>query len=750
MLPLKEGCRVSLFSRVASDWFFVGYGSGGDVNYPYEVSLTDAVRNSAKLELNETLAKIYADWSEDNPINHGMWGTWPFYYPDMPLSDELVSTAAKESDAAIVTIGRSSGEDRDCELSKGSYYLTDDEMNMLRLTSTYFDKVIVLMNVGGIMDMSWLKSFQDSIGAVMYVWQGGMESGNAIVDLLCGAVSPSGRLANTIARDYFDYPSSGNFGNRDFNNYEEDVFVGYRYFETFDKNNVLYPFGFGLSYSDFEIKCKKAKAFFDGFDFKVKVTNTGAVPAKEVVQLYVEKPCGKLGNPKRELVAFAKTKTLAPKESEELQLMVDFYRLTSYDDCGSTNHAGCYVIEAGDYHFHLGKNVRDTEKVCTYKQKKTYFFASHKQAAAPQTHFDVFHAEMVDGKTVLRKKAVAKQKYDLATRILNNLPESIEQTGDQGYKLKDVRDGKVTMEQFVAQLDFDELEAITRGDYTMDSPLGAAGNAGAYAGVLESLREKGVPAVITTDGPSGIRLKASASLLPIGTLLACSFNTALTEELYTLLSSEMKDRGSDVLLAPGMNIHRNPLCGRNFEYFSEDPFLTGKMAAACVKGIQAEGLSACPKHFACNSQEYRRNRNDSRLSERALREIFLKGFEICIKEAQPKNIMTSYNKINGVHGHYHYDLCTTILRGEWGYQGNVMTDWWMRKAKSPEFPNVTDQAYRVRAQVDLLMPGGDRVTNRKPDGTMLASYKKNGITLGELQRSAMNVLRAAIAIKDLD
>lgn len=276
-------------------------------------------------------------------------------------------------------------------------------------------------------------------------------------------------------------------------------------------------------------------------------------------------------------------------------------------------------------------------------------------------------------------------------------------------------------------------------------PLGVPGNAGAFGGVLASLRAKGVPPVTTTDGPSGIRLYSCCSLLPIGTLLACTFDTALVEEIYALLGQEMRERGSDVLLGPGMNIHRNPLCGRNFEYFSEDPYLTGKIAAACVRGVQSAGVSACPKHFACNNQEFRRNRNDSRVSERALREIYLKGFEICIKEASPKTIMTSYNKINSVYAHYNYDLCTTILRGEWGYRGLVMTDWWMRPQHSPEFPQMRDNAYRVRAQVDVLMPGGSRTGKRKSDGTLLKTYgKPEGITLGEMQRSAKNVLRFAM------
>ena len=276
----------------------------------------------------------------------------------------------------------------------------------------------------------------------------------------------------------------------------------------------------------------------------------------------------------------------------------------------------------------------------------------------------------------------------------------------------------------------------------MNSPLGAQGNAGAFGGVLASLRDKSVPAAITTDGPSGIRLTACSSLLPIGTGLASSWDTELVERLYARVGEEMKRLGSDVLLAPGMNIHRNPLCGRNFEYSSEDPLLTGFMASAAVRGIQSAGVSACPKHFACNNQETNRIHNDSRLSERALREIYLKGFEICVKTAHPQNIMTSYNKINGVWGHYNYELCEMILRREWGYEGNIMTDWWMRSSKSPEFPKMRDQAYRVRAGVNVLMPGGSRGSKRKPDGTLLKTYKKHdGITLGELQRNAEWVLR---------
>jgi beta-glucosidase len=267
-------------------------------------------------------------------------------------------------------------------------------------------------------------------------------------------------------------------------------------------------------------------------------------------------------------------------------------------------------------------------------------------------------------------------------------------------------------------------------------------------GVLESLRKKGIKPVTTTDGPSGIRIRSCCSLIPIGTSLASMWNLDLAEEIYAKIGAEMKEKGSDVLLAPGMNIHRSPLCGRNFEYYSEDPFLTGKTAAAVVKGVQKNGVGACPKHFACNSQETNRNKTDSRLSQRALREIYLKGFEICVKEAEPFTIMTSYNKINGVWGHYHYELCTRILREEWGFKGLVMTDWWMQSSKSPEFPDIKDNAYRVRAGVDVLMPGGNRAGKRKPDGTLLKTYgKPDGITLGEMQQTARRVCELSMKIK---
>ena len=752
ILPLENGTTVSLFGRVQLEWFYTGYGSGGDVNKPYAVHLVDGLKNCKGISLNTNLLNIYEKWNEENPIDHGFWGHWPRCYPDMPLDEGIVKNAAEVSDCAVVCIGRSSGEDRENALEKGSFYLNDNERNMLTLVTKHFEKTVVLLNIGSIMDLSFVDEFDGRIGAVLLVWQGGMESGNAVADLLSGAVAPSGKLTDTIARCYEDYPSANSFGAKKFNYYEEDIYVGYRWFETFYPENVLYPFCFGLSYTAFDMDFVSAKEDADGFSFEVKVKNIGEKHSgKEVVQLYIEKPCGMLGNPSRILAGFAKTKSLMPNEEETVSIYVSKRQLASYDDSGKTGNKSAYVIEKGEYGFYIGNNVRDTEKVHAYHQSETVVSEQLEEAAAPKESFDIFTAREENGKRIVAKTAVSTATTKLKDIILTNLPKGVEYTGDKGYKLSQVKSGEISLDDFVAQLDLEELEAITRGAYIMNSPLGAEGNAGTYGGVLPSLRDKGVPAVTTTDGPSGIRLKACCSLIPIGTLLACSFDEKLVEELYEAVGKEMLEKKSDILLAPGMNIHRNPLCGRNFEYYSEDPYVTGKIAAAAVKGLQKTGVSACPKHFACNNQEFRRNSNDSRLSERALREIYLKGFEICVKEAKPQNIMTSYNLINGVYGHYNYELCRRILRGEWGFDGCVITDWWMQYRKSPEFPNIRDNAYRVRACVDVLMPGGKRAGKHKSDGTLLKTYgKENGITLGEMQYCAKNVLRFAMKSTAMD
>ena len=712
-LPLNKEREVAVFGRCQLDWFYVGYGSGGDVNAPYHVNLIDGLRN-AGLRLNAEVLQSYETWTqqEDNVADHGRWGHWPMNYPEMPLDAAMVQRAAQTAETALVVIGRAAGEDRENTLTKGSYYLTDEERAMLDTVTAAFSRVVVLLNIGNIMDMAWTEEYGDKLSALMIVWQGGMESGNAVADVLTGAVTPCGKLGDTIARRYEDYPSSANFGGKAYNDYAEGIYVGYRYFDQ-HPDKVLYPFGFGLSYTDFALKVESLHHTADETEATITVTNTGTLLGKEIVQLWCHAPKGRLDKPLRVLVAFGKTKTLTPGESETLTLRCDDKCLASYDEERSR-----FVLESGEYRF-----------------------------TANNTEAGSFSLE--EEITVEQCEPLCKTSTALRERITSCLPKAIPVTGIRRYSLDDVKNGKITLDDFIARLSDEELEALSRGHGMMGSSLGVAGNAGAFGGVIESLRQKGVPPIITSDGPAGLRLKKYCALQPCGTALACTWNTELIEALSAKVGEEMLHYGVDVQLAPGMNIHRNPLCGRNFEYFSEDPLLSGRMAAATVRGVQSKGKAACPKHFACNNQETNRNKNDSRVSERALREIYLRNFEIVVKEAKPLTIMTSYNKVNSVWSHYNYDLVTTVLRGEWGYTGCVITDWWMQKAKSPEFPKLKNNAYRARAQVDVLMPGdmGHMARKYKSDGSLLKTLgQPDGITRAELQRTAKNVLTLALRL----
>ncbi len=713
VLPLSGKNRISVFGRCQLDWFYVGYGSGGDVHAPYHVNLIDGLVN-AGMKLNTELLDIYRQWTldEDNEADQGWWGHWPMNYPEMPLDDDTVQTASEKSDIALVVIGRAAGEDRENKLTKGSYYLTDEEREMLDRVTSAFRRVVVLLDVGSVMDMSWTEEYSGRLSAVMIVWQGGMESGNAVADVLTGAVNPSGKLSDTIARRYEDYPSSAFFGGKEYNDYAEGIFVGYRYFDRHPEK-VLYPFGFGLSYTSFTLGAVSLIRKEGKTEAAVRVTNSGEYPGKEVVQLWCCPPHGRLEKPVRVLAAFGKTKTLAPGETEEIRLSCDDKCLASYETVSSR-----FVLEAGEYRF-------------------------------AANDLDIGSFMLTDEITVEQCEPFCSDSSALKERILNRLPSAMPSPTMTGLKLQDVTSGRCSLEEFISGLSDEELEALTRGHGMMSSPLGTDGNAGVFGGILDSLREKGVPPITTADGPAGIRLKKYCALIPCGTALACTWNTDLVEKLSAKVAEDMIHYGVDVQLAPGMNIHRNPLCGRNFEYFSEDPLLSGKIGAAVVRGVQSRGKGACPKHFACNNQETNRNRNDSRVFERALREIYLRNFEIVVKEAKPLCVMTSYNKINGVWSHYNYDLVTTVLRGEWGYDGCVITDWWMQRSRSPEFPALRDNAYRVRAQVDVLMPGnvGYSPKENKPEKSIRKCLEKpDGLTRAELQRTAANVLRLAIRL----
>lgn len=739
VLPLKAQSKLAVFGRSQIDYFYVGYGSGGEVNPPYLVNVIQGLEEKDLL-LNKVLIKKYQTFSANNIVEDGIWGQWPRFLEEMTLSNEEVKSASEDSEIALIVIGRAAGEDRENVLEEGSYYLTQKEKQMIDQVTHYFEKVILVINSGNVIDLSWTENY--AFSAILFAWQGGMESGNAIADVLMGDVNPSAKLPDTIARHYEDYPSAKQFGHEEYVEYVEDIYVGYRYFETFHPEKVIYPFGYGLSYTQFAMD-SELLVNDKSVTINVSVTNIGEMPGKEVVQVYHEPPQGKLGKPKRNLIEFQKTELLQPGETENLNFEIKLQDLASYDDSGVTGHPFSYVLEAGEYQFYVGDSLINLELVGNYHLEKLLVIQKLKQIAAPVENFNRLVATLEEGQLVETYQPVTLQKESVKERVLQHLESLSEVSSEETF----LDTGK-TVSELIHSFSKEELDALTRGEGPMNSSFGPKGNAGMFGGTIESLRQKGIPPVITTDGPAGIRLNYYASLLPCGTAFASTWNLELLEVIGIEFGKELLDLGSDMILAPGMNIHRNPLGGRNFEYFSEDPYLTGKMAASYVIGVQSNQVAACPKHFACNNQETNRNYNDSRVSERALREIYLKGFEICVKESNPYSIMSSYNKINGVWAHYHFDLATEILRNEWKYQGCILTDWWMRMAKDPNFEHVENNAYRVRAQVDILMPGGKDFVTKESDDSLIQSLEHlDGITLKEVQHSALNVLNLIQKIK---
>lgn len=758
-LPLKKNKTVSVFGRCQVDTFFVGYGSGGNVHPPKRVTALEGLRACEDISVNEELAALYETWcrQKENVADPGTeWGKWPFFYPEMPLEEAVVRQAAEKTETALVFIGRAAGEERENFLGEGSYYLTKEERQMLSFVTDAFEKTVVILNCGNIIDMSWVNEYE--IDALLMMWLGGMEAGNALADVLSGKVNPSGKLSDTIAVSYEDYPSASNFGNKEYNFYEEDIYVGYRYFETFAKEKILYSFGYGLSYTTFDVLplSYHGQGDDDFFEITVRVINTGKVAGKEVVPLFMEAPQGVLGREKRSLLAFQKTEELAPGVSQDITFKIPFEQLAAFDDTGKTGYKNTYVLEKGDYWYFVGVSGKDGKMKfrnaggSAVKAFRT--FRQLEEVCPVQETFERLVPEQKGTEFTAAKEWVPAGGVPMKQRILDAIPEEIPVSRDGELHFSQVQKGNVSMEGFVAQLTDEELEALTRGEGGMDRPLGVGGNTGIYGGVLPSLREKGVPVIVTADGPAGLRIKRYTTLLPCGTALACTWNVELVEQLFEGMAKELERFAVDIILSPGLNIHRNPLCGRNFEYFSEDPYISGKMAAAAVRGLQSLGRAACPKHFACNNQEVNRHHNDSRVSGRALREIYLRGFEICVREGHPKNIMTSYNKVNGVWSHYNFDLAKTVLRKEWNFDGVVITDWWMQYAPSPEFPEIRDNAYRVRSNVDVLMPGGrGGLYGEKEyvsDGSLLETINQpEGITRAELQQTAIRVLKFALTVK---
>lgn len=745
-LPLKQGETVSVFGRMQNHYYKSGTGSGGMVNVAKVVGILDALNECKDVNVNQKLAETYAAWDKEHPVELGLgWGQEPWSQAEMPVTEELVQEAADESDSAIVIIARTAGEDKDNTLEKGAFMLTDIETDMLRLVRENFQKMVVLLNVGGLIDMSFLDTI--SPDACMYVWQGGMVGGYGVVDVLVGDVSPSGKLTDTIAYDIKDYPAYDNFGGEERNFYAEDIYVGYRYFETFAKDKVRYPFGYGLSYTDFKIGVKHASLDFEKgvANICVKVTNTGKRLGKEVVQVYGEMPQGRLGKPSRVLIDFAKTKELVPGLSDELKFEIPLDRMASFDDSGATGHRNCYVLEAGDYTIHVGNSIRNTTECLFFELAETVELQKLQEALAPYEKFDRMKPFCDEnGRMLIEYEETPLVTVDMYDRRERELPEEIPVTGDKEITLLDVREGRASMDEFIAQFDDEDLACFVRGE-GMGSSLVTAGTASAFAGVSPNLIAHKIPSVCCDDGPSGMRLDSGmkAFSLPNGTLCGCSFNKELNTRLYALLGLEMTANKVEVLLGPGMNIHRHPLNGRNFEYFSEDPYLTGSIATAQLEGLKSSGVSGTIKHFCGNNQEYHRHTTDSVISQRALREIYLKGFEIAVKSGYADSVMTTYGLVNGLYTAGSYDLNTTILRNEWGFTGVVMTDWWASINRRGMEPDANDFATMIQAQNDMYMCCPDGSKNMGGDN-VIEALQDGRISRAELQRIAKNVCSFAM------
>ena len=620
-------------------------------------------------------------------------------------SVELLNELAKSIDTAIFVYKRYGTEGEDRPLGeKGTsirdgdnkklvnFYPYKEELELLEnIEKSNIKKVLLILNVSSVVDFSFINDFP-KIKAVLLSSLPGMECGTAIADILVGDVTPSGKLVDTVAYDYADYPTSKYFNvHPRISEYKEGVFVGYRYFETFAKEKVMYPFGYGLSYTTFEYSDYTVKVCDHTVNVTLKVTNTGDTQGREVVQVYVNAPSVCLEKPFVELRAFAKTGNLLPGESEIVNISFKVKDMASFDHTGVTGYAGCYVLEAGEYKIYVGKNVRDIYLAGTYKVDKTY------------------PAEV-------QKVRFSGAEYEFNLAFDNNI-----YTTDKKLSLYDVANGEMTLRDFVNYLTPEELVSLALGQ-----PLSfVEGTSG-----LGNLRKYDVPNPQTADGPAGIRRAVNTTCFPCATLIACSWDKELQERMGHALGFEGFSTGIDVILGPAMNIHRDPRGGRCFEYFSEDPLVSGKTAAAIVRGIESEGFLSTLKHYAANSCEYNRCVMDSVVDERTLREIYLKGFEIAVKEGNPAFIMTSYNIVNGRHASDNIQLLRGMLRDEWNYEGATMTDW----------RNGVPLASEIVSGNNIKMPFG------YPDEGMktLDAYNRGDIPLSILRDNAYYVLYAVM------
>lgn len=813
-LPLQTAGNIALYGNGARRTIKGGTGSG-EVNTRDNVTIEEGFVHAGYTVTTESWLKrqeekvardkeAYLAWAEEEAARRKapvftVAFDQPYHEPAPVLITEE-DIKHSDTDTAVYVIARNSGEGADRSCEPGDYLLFDEEKQNLKALAGAYDKVVVVLNIGGVMDLGAVLEIK-GIGAVLLMNQLGNIGGDALLDVLTGRVNPSGKTADTWAKDYQDYPSSKLFRDEKSAHdafYTEGVYVGYRYFDTFDVA-PQYCFGYGKSYTTFAIRTEEVRQNRDCMEVVVTVQNIGTEYAgKEVVQVYATAPGNVIDRPYQELVAYRKTKLLAPGEVQRITFSFPVRNLACY-----VTEQAAWILEQGDYILRVGSSSRDTQAaaVLTVEEEKVIRKGENLFAAG------VPFTEITPDAKKLAERRRTGVSDDTTHIVLDGTGISTEQIHYQGareeYRTKqtgkltaaDVRAGRCTVEELVSQLTVEELAQLCVGTLRADNDS-VVGNAsycvpGAAGDTTSILREsRGIEGLILADGPAGLRLqphfktKKDGTLLPggegmgdsfapfapdldpaevddyyqyctaipIGWALAQSWNEELVAQAGDMVGAEMEQFHVDLWLAPALNIHRNPLCGRNFEYYSEDPVLSGKTAAAMTNGVQKHpGKGTTIKHFAVNNQEENRYFTNAHVSERALREIYLRGFEIAVKESHPFSIMTSYNLLNGVHTANHHALIQGMARDEWGFDGVVMTDWFT----SQEVPLITGKykaKYPISASTgciyagnDIQMPGCQKNVDDLVEAVRTGEEKDGyTITLADLQFNAANVVRIAL------
>lgn len=721
-LPISKDKEIALFGISSYRCFRLGWGSGDMM--AQTISQINVALKEAGFKLNnaiESVCKEYVDKLPDQRLMNRNWDEWTYRQEEIPVSDELIKSSASKSDIAVITLGRNSGEAFDLKDEEGYFRLHSTEIELVKKVSSCFKQTVLLLNTCGPLDLRSIDNC--SIDAILNVSLGGEMFGYAVADVLSGKVSPSGKLTTTWAYKYEDYPTKEGITTKEVP-YNEGIYVGYRYFDTFNVT-PRYPFGFGLSYTKFASKIVDVRIDGQVVDVTVKVSNVGKYSGREVIQCYLSAPEVKLEKPYQELCTYAKTDELKPNEECELLLSFDLTEMASYDE-----ERANFILEAGKYYVRVGNSSRNTTIACAINLSKevicdvvTNRFPLNKELnlltnkGIASFSYDNEHIEKSNAKTFeFNCDSVETTVHNV---IENNPPKLLTPKDNKHYTLKDVANGKATVEDVVAEFSNEELADILNGVIYEGSNANA--NVGSMAikvrgaaGEMWSSEKYAIPVNACADGPAGVRLAIFTTPIdtdtelsravvayPSGTCLANSWDLECARRFGECVCADLELADIEGWLAPGINIHRNPLNGRNFEYLSEDPIISGKIGAYITIGVQyneeAEptGRYTTVKHFACNNIEYERGVSDSQVSERALREIYLKGFKIAVEEGRPHAIMTAYNKINGVFASTNYDLLMGVLRGEWEYDGIVMTDW--NPCANPK--------EHVHACNDLIMPG---------------------------------------------